>query len=150
MTEIDIDNITETIQNDVCSALNDALDEILDKLKEYIQNTLYDAYNPSWYERTNEVLSNWEETKAQLKGNIFEASFDFTAPISHSGYPFYQHGISPIDNETLLDILTGQAQWGSAIRGSFPKARDFWTPFTQWFDANADAIIAKHLKAKGL
>lgn len=132
--------LSSFLTNKANIALDRTTERILDKLEEFIENEVY-SNNQSWYTRTNEVKNNWEKTKAQIIGSVCHSEISFSKPISHSGGDLWQHGISFIDNETLLNILVGNYNTGTIANFDNPNPRNFWNPFLQWCEQNFDRIF---------
>lgn len=67
-------------------ALTLTMEELMDNLHRFIQEEVYNK-KPKWYNRTMELLNNWDYTKPQLVANGVESILFFSQPISHSGEP---------------------------------------------------------------
>lgn len=130
-------------------ALTNTMEEVMDRLHEFIQNEVY-SYNQDWYERSMELLNNWEYTKPQLIGkNTMLSTLAFSQPISHSGEPNWQHGMSYLSNQALLEIVN-EGRIGNIC--GFPQigARPFLDEFMKWVNLNIYTIFKEHAKNTGL
>ena len=137
------------VQDAIRQAMNEAMDKTIDelivKLKEYIQERVYDKYDPDWYDRTMEVLNNWVKQSATWNNNSTSGALYFDdAQFTHSGFPKYQHGIQQIDAETLLDILNEKVPWGDAFGTNFNQSRAFWDDYVNWVNDNWEDIFYKN------
>lgn len=144
-------NVNEKIKQ----AMDLTMDELLDKLKDYIQQDVYDnstygQNQPQWYTRSYELLNNWDYTKADVIDNYsVESILSFSKPISHSGYPLYQHGVDQVDNQAFAEIVN-DGKIGDLF--GFPQlgARPYWNDFWKYVDANIHRIFAEKCNLVGL
>ena len=143
-------NVNEKIKQ----AMDMTMDELLDKLKDYIQQDVYDnstlGTQPQWYTRSYELLNNWDYTKAEIIGNnSIESILSFSKPISHSGYPLYQHGVDQVDNQEFADIVNS-GKIGDLF--GFPQlgARPYWDDFWKYAETHIYEIFAKNCNLVGL
>ena len=129
-------------------ALTLTMEELMDKLHEFIEQEVY-SNKPDWYNRSMELLNNWEYTKPQLVANGVESVLSFSQPISHSGEPNWQHGMSFVDNNSLVEIVN-EGKIGNIC--NFPQLgeRPFWNKFMEWTNANIYIIFTKHANSVGL
>ena len=51
-------------------ALDYAMEKLLEKLRTNIEQIVYGAGSPEYYNRTMEFLNSWETSKPIIKGNI--------------------------------------------------------------------------------
>lgn len=131
-------------------AVNGTISELLDKLLDIIQETVY-SYPATWTNgykgaegRTGDFGTEaWDATKASIIGNvssaeIFENNLQYTAPFSHG---LSAEGLADVINDGLYDTGIG-----------FPamSSRPFWTEFTTYIDNNFDRIFRKHCLEVGL
>lgn len=145
------------LQNELQTKFKEALDKTMkvawDNLKDIIQQDVYDRYNPKWYQRTNELLNNWEYFEPKALGLIVDSKLSFTKQISHSGYPFFNHGISQIDNNTFANIINGEYNIGKIA--NFPledelNRNPFWDDFKKWCNDNFEEEFEKQCNELGL
>lgn len=143
-------NINEKIKQ----AMDLTMDELLDKLKDYIQQDVYDnstlGTQPQWYTRSYELLNNWDYTKAEIIGNnSIESILSFSKPITHSDYPLYQHGVDQVDNQAFAEIVN-DGKIGDLF--GFPQlgARPYWNDFWKYVETHIYEIFAKNCNLVGL
>lgn len=144
-------NINEKIKQ----AMDLTMDELLEKLKDYIQQDVYDnsTYGqpqPQWYTRSYELLNNWDYTKAEIIGNnSIESILSFSKPITHSDYPLYQHGVDQVNNQEFADIVNS-GKIGDLF--GFPQlgARPYWDDFWKYAELNVHRIFAEKCNLVGL
>lgn len=143
------EELSTVLNYKLATALDNTMKVALEKLQEFIQQEIYDE-KPKWYTRTYELLNNWETTPPQTKGKIIESVLSFTgSSISWSGSPLWQHGISPVSNDSLLEIVN-DGKIGD-IAG-FPNLgeRPFWSTFERWVEMNFENEFMKQCKILGL
>ena len=145
-TQVELNNF---INSKIKYALQLTMEELLDKLHEYIMEEVYDDYNPSWYSRTYELMNNWSCTKPIIVGDLVESILSFSEPISHSGADDFQHGMSWLDNQSFLEVVN-DGRIGNIC--GFPQlgGRPFWTKFEMYCSANFSTIFKLKLNQLGL
>lgn len=142
------------VQSYLVEKLTNALDATMkiawDELKNIIDADVYNAYYPIWYERTNELLDNWEYIAPSLKGTMIESVLSFTKPISHSGSPLWQHGIREIDNQEFAEIINEERPIGNIAGFPDIDRNPFWDEFSKWCEANFENVFIQQCKLLGL
>ena len=138
-------DVQDAIRQAMNEAMDKTVDELIAKLKEYIQERVYNRYNPEWYSRTMEILNGWAKQSSIWSNNSTSGALYFDdAKFTHSGSPLYQHGIQQIDAETLLDILNNKISWGDAFGDNFNQNRAFWDDYVNWVKDNWESIFIKN------
>lgn len=91
-------------------ALNSTLEHLKRDLKEFIKDSIYNAYNPTWYERTNSLLQDstlevyiYKNTSNKVGGGI---RFNPSYYNSHSGENFqHSNEIRMLPFGSFLEIM---------------------------------------------
>lgn len=132
-------------------ALNNTMDILLDKLRDYIMADVYDSYNPTFYDRTNNFLDSWDKTKTQLKNDIVEAEIFQNVNMLVFNSQKFQHGSdewveSWNSNKNELAHIINDGAIGEAF--GFPQLgeRPFWSNFTQYCEREFENIFQTELK----
>ena len=132
-------------------ALNKTMDRLLDKLRDFIITDVYDAYTPSFYERTNNFINSWDKTKAQLKDEIIEAEIFQNVSVLVFNTDKFQHGSSEWvenwnSNKNELAHIINDGAIGNAF--GFPQLgeRPFWNNFLQYCEREFVNIFQNELK----
>ena len=131
----------ENILNGKCQeALDRTTDRLLDKLGEFIQNDVYGAYSPTFYDRTFDFKNSWEKTSAKLKGKIVEAEiFQNVSVMQRIDEPPIH-----VDKEGLAEIINSGIGYNfGQMEG---KARPFWNDFIQYCEREFENIFQEELK----
>jgi hypothetical protein len=139
-------------------ALTNTMEEVMDKLHEFIQREVY-SYPNQWYNRSMELLNNWDYTKPKLiKECTMLTTLSFSKPITYSsaelghrdetGYT-WKHGMSHLTNEAFLEVVN-DGKIGAVC--NFPQIgeRPFWDEFMKWVKLEIYTIFQKHAKNAGL
>ena len=142
----------ENILNGKCQeALDRTTDRLLDKLGEFIQNDVYGAYSPTFYDRTFDFKNSWEKTSAKLKGRIVEAEIFQNINTLAFNSDKFQHGSNVWveawnDNKNELAHIINDGAIGEAF--GFPQlgARPFWNDFIQYCEREFENIFQEELK----
>lgn len=135
-------------------ALSDTVDELLNQLQMYIIKDVYDAYDPEWYDRTEEFYNSWVAIKPKIS-KIMVATIEQDTSLINWVQDNFQHGSnSPTwsnDNpQNPLAQIINSGNIGSAF--GFPQlgARPFWTDFEKYCNANFYTIFKKNCAKHGL
>jgi hypothetical protein len=139
-------------------ALDNTMEVLLNKLKDYIYDDVYMVEsisdNPWWYDknnayglnRTGEFMESWEKTKATLLG---DGSFcEISQVLSSMKQTILGGNIAHKDREDLAKIIeTGSGYNFGQMEGT---ARPFWKDFMIYVDENIDSIFISECKKVGL
>lgn len=130
-----------------------AMERIRRELIELIEENVYDAYNPEWYERTYDLLKeeNWKIYKPWIVGKAVYSNLVYNKELTHND-ELWQHGNSEygsqIEVSTLLDLLTDKVESGDIFYT--PPREDFLTPFVQKLPQLLEQYIAEECNKMGI
>ena len=156
--------LQQALKSTIQIAMQNTLDRMLDKLEEFIDDDIYNAYYPSFYDRTDYLKDNCRE--------IFEINFwnDFGSiggvlEVNNNAYfytdPYsFVHGsgnwrtgdvYSRLDLASYLEIMNDP----SLIHDNpfhFPTGRQlgrgrFWDDFMRWANDNFNKIFEEELRS---
>lgn len=154
--------LTIAIINDFCKIIDTITDKLLEKLKEIIEEVVYNPYEPKKYERQGlhaGLLGEWERNHARIVNNTVVSEI-FEAPYSMSVNPDnFIHGSLLYDPNDIREflaeiVITGKS--GRHFDFAHPplwwrSPRDFWTPFVQLLsDGTVDSMIEREMKKRGI
>lgn len=142
------------LRRDVMPALEKAVDYVVQKIWEenraLIQTLVYDAYQPSTYERTGEFKEAWEiETKTNC--NVAHGEFKYAPDKMNVGWPSteydspqYGRHASALDNfdarpylaEIIYEGCAGPAFGHGVQDGAWAHKRDVWTALNKKIGKN--------------
>lgn len=149
------------------SVVNAIVRDIMDLNEKKIQKIVYDAYEPSIYDRSYEFIDAWSKDKAkQISTNSVQCNMYYDGdkmsvgcPSTDPGLPGFGKHASAIDNfdarEYLADIiyqgLAGPAfGYGPDRSGAWARKRDAWKALEDALDdGQFDKIVQRHLKKAG-
>lgn len=133
-----IGNGMDTINAPLVYALDYTMAKIVERNRELVLRIIYDGYEPSVYERTNQFLDSWLYTinpssagKTKVSG-LFTQDTETMRVDNDKG----QHG-SPLENgpdwwydarEYLADIIYNGNAGHAFGRGPWTRKRDVWKP----------------------
>lgn len=128
------------------------MQELYMKLKDYIRSDVYDAYNPIWYERTDNLLNNWIVSDPVIIGTSVSSSISLDS-LEYNDENWW-HGNSNIDNSILdpsefVNIINdglGSTNFGFPNIGKRP----FWDDFKNYVEKNLDNIFMQKCLEVGL
>lgn len=130
----------------LAAPLQKATDYVVQKIwnenREIVRVVVYEAYQPTEYNRSGEFKEAWNYTSGShnlRKGSTATSEFYYSLESMNMGSPYHyasnygQHiGVAGdyfnVDaRQYLADIVYGAIKWGSAFGDNFPKKRDAWT-----------------------
>ena len=128
--------------------LKEAVDYIVQKIwnenRELIRLIVYEAYQPSRYNRTGEFKEAWD-TKVNTKGNHIEGEFYYdwnklTPGDDDPESPRYGQHVSAIDRFLMTEYLAeviyqgkaGPAFGNGVHTGAWADKRDVWATLDKW------------------
>lgn len=170
MAQFDNDDaLTAAIVGEMTGIIDVVAKKLLEKLKEKIEEIVYDGHRPVEYNRLREnggFKGIWDKTKANASGNIVTSEIDqdpmkmdLDQDEDHSVHGSTYHGMVWDIRDSLAEMLirgqSGKPKIGS--RFNFAKVnwwidgRDYWTPFVVMLnDGTADKMIEDEFKARGI
>lgn len=135
-------------------ALEKAVDYVVQKIwnenRNLIRTIVYEAYQPSTYERTGEFKEAWE-TDAKTNGNVARGEFRYAPDKMSVGWPSTEYGLpqygrhaSAIDNfdarpylaEIIYESCAGPAFGHGTRDGAWTTRRDVWTTLNKKLGKN--------------
>lgn len=130
----------------LAAPLQKATDYVVQKIwnenREIVRVVVYEAYQPTEYNRSGEFKEAWNYTSGShnlRRGSTATSEFYYNPESMNMGSPYNyasnygQHiGVAGdyfnVDaRQYLADIVYGAIKWGSAFGDNFPKKRDAWT-----------------------
>jgi hypothetical protein len=144
--------------------IDEVSDEVLEKLKEIIDEEIYDKGNPHKYKRQLDnggLRGSFFSTGASIKEQKIQSEI-YHNPESMSIDPEnYIHGsFDWKEGDDIRDILAdiiingseGSPHVGDRFgEGFWRESRDFWGRFEEWMDSQGiDALIEEGLSRRGL
>lgn len=155
-----IDNdadLTALLIADMEGVIDAITNTLLEKLKEKIQEIVYDSYDPIWYPRQGErgLGNEWEKTDAHSEGNIVESEISENPMKLNTDSDNFIHGSNFWNLNDIRDLLAEIVIEGESgpLFGSGPWTfpRDFWTPFIELLeDGTIEKIIEKEFKLRNI
>ena len=139
-------------------ALDNTMQILLDKLKDFIYDDVYmiesPSENPWWYDknniyglnRTGGFMESWEKTKATF---LKDGSFcEISQVLSAMRLIVLSGGVAHEDREELAEIIeTGVGYNFGQMEG---VARPFWKDFMIYVNGNIDSIFINECNKVGL
>lgn len=132
------------LQRAVMPALEKAVDYVVQKIwnenRELVRVIVYEAYQPSTYERTGEFKEAWE-TEAKTNGNVAHGEFKYAPDKMNVGWPSTEYGspqygrhASALDNfdarpylaEIIYEGCAGPAFGHGVQNGAWAHKRNVW------------------------
>lgn len=135
----DINALKTMMLADMQKALDSTILILIEELKKFIKENLYDTYSPIRYERTFEVLDLWTSNPSEITGNMVKSTIYPEYSSLHTNRSKGQHIIT---GETLIDMLL--MGYGTKSQ-PFNIPRDFFTPFIEFVNKNVDDIFKKEM-----
>ena len=160
--------------------LKEAVDYVVNKIwnenKELVEKMVYDAYEPTVYNRTGEFKEAWNtETTSSIFSGRVEGKFYYdwsklTPGDDDPNSPRYGQHVSAIDRflmteylaEVIYEGLAGPAFGHGVQEGAWAKKRDVWEELNkvvgkrklkQWFQEGCDKVglpVVAHKTALGV
>ena len=135
--------------------------QVYDKLKEFIDEDIYESYTPTRYERTYEFRDKaWQvdEIPYEFAGEIASIIWFNPNLMSYNGSK-YQHGNESEDRREKLAEILNRTIWDwsdwdfgrptkDQIEGEYP--RPFWDDFMVWLSENWDSLAKKAFLKVGI
>ena len=137
-------------------------EQILIKNEELVQQIVYDAYNPSEYERTGEFKKAWN-TDAYVTGNVATGEFWHDSEKMSS---YDDHHMSIVDGQPMRDYLAdiiyeglagaiyqpGYAKNYKPFKGqAWTKKRDVWKALLGWLKiTQLKSLFEEGLRRQGV
>lgn len=132
-------------------AINDIIEVIYLKLKEFINEDIYETYTPKVYERTYEFRDKaWDVNFVRDISSKIVASINYNYMKLTVDPDYDQH----IDREQLANILnigssSGWQYWEYG-RGNDVYPAPYWTDTIDWIVKNFKSIALEKLAKRGL
>ena len=127
--------LQQAILKDMQSTLDRTVIKMVEKLKDFIQENLYDVYDPLWYERTMQVLNLWMAQPSVITGNSVTSTISPDYNTLKTNRSKNQHIVT---GETLINMLI--SGYGTQTQ-PYNMPRDFWSPYIEWVNQNFDRIF---------
>lgn len=128
---------------------------ILDKLRDVIQENVYDAYTPKgdWGNRTGQFKNSWTVSVPQIVGDWYYGKVD------NQNFNFewnkdknlWSHGNSkePVESNDAMNEIIDNRQGGSNF--GFPALkRHYWFETLLWVDDNLERLFRQECLKYGL
>lgn len=152
-----------TLIKDFADIVNTLTDQIFKKLRENIEEIVYDAGTPTTYSRYRDdggLLGSFDQSKIKISGNIIEKSVDQNPlemvrhiPGDKSDFTHGSEYFGDVDDvrELLTDwIINGDSGilFGT---GFWREPRNFWKDIMDLFeDGSIDRMVEGMMSAKGM
>lgn len=153
-----VQDLHGAISSELRDALKETIHEMADKLREFIQEDVYNAYDPEFYTRTKWLLE--PDTIEDYVWNDFGKGYGAGIKINKNSYVLYdnnleefQHG-NPYTDELNMDafigVLNGTVNGGVGNPFHFPiiARRPFLDEFEKWAEENYTKILMNKLRTK--
>ena len=154
-----LEEIKQYLNKETQGALEDTLKVMRAKLKSFIIQDVYNAYDPIFYKRTRWLLriGVLDYYISHMFGKVYGG-----IRINSKGYPVniekYQHGnyiFGAFDSEDFIQMLNGEIESGIWNPFNFPSLarQPFWDDFIEWAKNDKDgyAVIFKEkCKKRGI
>lgn len=157
------------LQRAIMPALEKAVDYVVQKIwnenRELVRTIVYEAYQPSVYERTGEFKEAWE-TESKTNGNVAHGEFNYAPNKMNAGWPSTEYGTpqygrhaSAIDNfdarpylaEIIYEGCAGPAFGHGVHNGAWARKRDAWTALNKKIGKNYIAkLFEEGLSRQGI
>ena len=141
-------------------ALDYTMANIVTRNEDLIRRIVYDSYDPTEYERTEEFLRSWDyniET-GKADGTKLSAKFEQNLDIMTINSELAQHA-SPFVNgpdwwydarEYLADIIYNGRAGKAFGHGPWTRKRDVWKPLMKTVESKINSWYAKGLELAGI
>lgn len=154
-----LEEIKQYLNRETQGALEDTLKVMRAKLKGFIIQDVYNAYDPIFYKRTRWLLKAGvlDYYISHMFGKVYGG-----IRINNKGYPVniekYQHGnyiFGAFDSDDFIQMLNGEIEDGIWNPFNFPSIarQPFWDDFIEWAKNDKDgyAVIFKEkCKKRGI
>ena len=160
MANIKFNNLQEIkkyLNKQTEQALKNTLEIMRNKLKEFVKEDVYNAYNPKFYKRTEWLLSNG--VIDYYIGNSFNGSYGGVRINTNKKYPVeleeFQHGNiyeGEFYPENFIAMLNGQTSVAIQNPFHFPVINrvSFLEEFEEWMNQNYSKIFEEECEKLGI
>lgn len=149
----DLENYTK---QQILEAQDRTMDVLLDNLKEFITEYVYNQGGSDWYERTGELYDIWEKTKPYIKGGVIRQNItpSKSSALSHNYIDYgsgaermYQHQSqhSSLTTYDYVEIINNGLKEANSMFGEIPK-REFWDAFLEWANTHYAQIFKTEME----
>jgi hypothetical protein len=157
--------LTQALVADFSNIVNEVADEVWIKLNEEIQHDVYDAFDPTWYERqgvNGGLLYEFEKSNPSTVGNTITSEIGENPDRLTLNPDRFIHGSLYWKNtddirDMLVDIILAGSDSskhphvGQAFNFPDMPPRDFWTPFIDKLDKGLiNDLIEASFNKRGL
>lgn len=152
-------DIEALIKQRALMAMSATMDELREKLLDYVDEYIYNSYTPEFYERTYSLNqeANWQIYKPYLRGDslysniIYGNQKGFPQPSDdwEDGSDAYTHGnylfggLKPYDLIEILDEGESNDNIFNFPNGTLIHKAHFFSDWKQWVRDNYTSIFAK-------
>lgn len=154
----DSTRLTQAVRKKMRNGIEEAGDVALNKLKDYIQTDVYNAYDPEVYQRTYDLLNSWffYIGNNMNRGDHFSTKFTLYYDADNTTYEpeLFQHGSyyggdkrADIPNFVFNGVDPERSLFGE---GAYSEARDALGDFQEWLDKDFNNEINKAMNQRGL
>lgn len=116
--------LRSAIMKGLTVAVQTTIDEIHKHNEEFIEDVVYNSYNPSWYERTGNFGNSWA-TRMGSAGSSIEGEFYYKPEMNVSSQEEGQH-ISVVDGQVVVGVMPDIIYQGAMGCIRRPTNRDAW------------------------
>lgn len=131
-------------------AVESTIEEIHDENEHFIEDVVYDSYNPSWYDRTGNFGNAWDTTVGSA-GNYIEGKFYYNSNEMMVGTTEDGIHVSVVTGEPVVGYmpeLIYQSRMGCIQR---PTKRDAWKALDHFLsNSMMRSIFESGLRKSGL
>ena len=138
MVSNDVNDVNIIIQQ----ALDNTTSQLLERLKQIIQENVYNSYQETWGGRTGQFKESWISDMANVIGDIVETHIFQDINIMDIDESIKSH----IQREYLAEIIES----GEGYNFGDAPARPYWSIFLDYVDNNLDTIFIMNCKLLGL
>ena len=124
MSFITESELRSAIKHGLTIAVQSTVNEIHEQNEQFIEEVVYDAYGPSWYDRTGDFGNSWA-TRVGVAGSFVGGEFYYKPEMNVSSPEEGQH-ISVIDGQIVVSAMPDiiyQGAMGCIYR---PTKRNAW------------------------
>lgn len=138
------------ISKTLVNIVNEVTEIFLNQLEQIIDNVVY-SYSATWEYRTGQFKDSWEKTRAELIGNVAQATIYDNSSKMTTVNELWIHGNpwSSLTGNAMASIIENGL---STSNFNFPaiEPRPFWSEFEKWADQNFERIFVQSCKRYGL
>lgn len=116
--------LRSAIKHGLTIAVQSTVDEIHEQNEQFIEEVVYDAYSPSWYDRTGGFGNSWA-TRVGVAGSFVGGEFYYKPDMNVSSPEEGQH-ISVIDGQIVVNAMPDIIYQGAMGCIRRPTKRDAW------------------------